>query len=624
MPDVNSIPFRQASGNGHYESKQLPNDNADFLAILGLPTAVGNVTSASPSSLDGQLTTYWGTSGTVIKASAAIGIVDLVDGKVTTRTSPQGEIVGTLGAQTLNGKTLTNCTLTGATGISKADVGLGNVDNTSDANKPVSTAQQLALNLKEDKSAKGAVNGYAGLDATGKVTVGQLPATVVGTVRYQGTWNAGVNVPILPAASAANQGWYYVVSVAGTTPMDGINEWAVGDWAVSNGTSWNKIDNTDLVSSVSGRTGDIVLVKADVGLSNVDNTSDATKWNQAATLTNKTINGANNILIVRLDQDVTNSLPVNRLNGGIGANASSFWCGDAQWKTPSGAGDVAGPADSVDGEIALLSGLTGKLIKRPTPSGSGVAHVVNGVYQAPVDRVLIGDTAQAGNPTGSIVVPSFLDHPDAVFAPGGSALDDHFDGTVLGGKWTTSQTASLGGPTVQVAGSRLSLGGYSPSAADGVSYLNSATTPLPNANDFTVTLRFDQVLGSRVGATSSQAFFDMRLFNTTSNLGLAYRYRNAGGTANLALYGGTAAGTSLVAQACDCPKYLRLTFAAATRIIGAYLSSDGNSFQLWFNVPAASSGFTAAILPQRFDLTIGVINTASAIVHFDWVKFTNP
>lgn len=32
----------------------------------------------------------------------------------------------------------------------KAQVGLGNVDNTSDANKPVSTAQQTALNLKQD------------------------------------------------------------------------------------------------------------------------------------------------------------------------------------------------------------------------------------------------------------------------------------------------------------------------------------------------------------------------------------------------------------------------------------------------------------------------------------------
>jgi hypothetical protein len=37
-------------------------------------------------------------------------------------------------------------------GITKAMVGLANVDNTSDASKPVSTATQTALDLKADKT----------------------------------------------------------------------------------------------------------------------------------------------------------------------------------------------------------------------------------------------------------------------------------------------------------------------------------------------------------------------------------------------------------------------------------------------------------------------------------------
>ena len=51
---------------------------------------------------------------------------------------------------------------TGAVTLAKADVGLGNVDNTSDANKPVSTAQQTALNLKAPLASPtftGTVNG---------------------------------------------------------------------------------------------------------------------------------------------------------------------------------------------------------------------------------------------------------------------------------------------------------------------------------------------------------------------------------------------------------------------------------------------------------------------------------
>jgi hypothetical protein len=53
-------------------------------------------------------------------------------------------------AATLTNKTLTSPVINAPTGIVKADVGLGSVDNTSDAAKPVSTAQQTALNLKAD------------------------------------------------------------------------------------------------------------------------------------------------------------------------------------------------------------------------------------------------------------------------------------------------------------------------------------------------------------------------------------------------------------------------------------------------------------------------------------------
>lgn len=62
--------------------------------------------------------------------------------------------------------------------VTKGDVGLGNCDNTSDANKPVSTAQQAALDLKINTSAKGAANGIASLDASGKVPSSQLPSYV--------------------------------------------------------------------------------------------------------------------------------------------------------------------------------------------------------------------------------------------------------------------------------------------------------------------------------------------------------------------------------------------------------------------------------------------------------------
>lgn len=60
----------------------------------------------------------------------------------------------------------------------KTEVGLGNVDNTSDVNKPISTATQDALDGKINTSALGQANGVAQLDETGLVPSDQLPSYV--------------------------------------------------------------------------------------------------------------------------------------------------------------------------------------------------------------------------------------------------------------------------------------------------------------------------------------------------------------------------------------------------------------------------------------------------------------
>lgn len=85
-----------------------------------------------------------------------------------------------------------------------------------------------------------------------------------GALSYQGTWDALTNSPAL-ASGVGTKGYYYVVSVAGSTNLDGITDWQVGDWAVFNGTIWQKIDNTDAVVSVNGQTGVVVLTAANVG-----------------------------------------------------------------------------------------------------------------------------------------------------------------------------------------------------------------------------------------------------------------------------------------------------------------------------------------------------------------------
>lgn len=63
----------------------------------------------------------------------------------------------------------------------------------------------------------------------------------IGALNYKGTWNATTNSPAL-ASGVGTKGDYYVVSVAGSTTLDGISNWGVGDWAAYNGSAWQRVE----------------------------------------------------------------------------------------------------------------------------------------------------------------------------------------------------------------------------------------------------------------------------------------------------------------------------------------------------------------------------------------------
>lgn len=134
------------------------------------------------------------------------------------------------------------------TGLTAAQVGLGKVTNDT---------QEILANKNQP-------NGYCGLDSAGKVAVAQLPASILGSLSYQGTFDAsGGSYPANPS-----KGYYWVISVQGT--LGGV-VYGVNDWLTYDGTNWDKIDNSVAVSSVAGKTGAVVLTSADVGLANVTN-----------------------------------------------------------------------------------------------------------------------------------------------------------------------------------------------------------------------------------------------------------------------------------------------------------------------------------------------------------------
>jgi hypothetical protein len=93
------------------------------------------------------------------------------------------DVASLAGTETLTNKTLTSPVINTPTGITKTDVGLANVDNTTDANKPVSTATQTALDLKANlanPTFTGTVNAAA-LTLSGDLTVNGTTTTVNST-----------------------------------------------------------------------------------------------------------------------------------------------------------------------------------------------------------------------------------------------------------------------------------------------------------------------------------------------------------------------------------------------------------------------------------------------------------
>lgn len=126
------------------------------------------------------------------------------------------------------------------------------------------TENDTLLALKVSNLEKGIANGIATLDINGKVVLDQIPDSVLGQLEYMGTWD------LTTFPTATQKGQYWIASVNG-------NGYTVGDWAVWNGTAFDKVDNTDAVATVAGKTGNVVLTKSDVGLANVDNTADMDK-----------------------------------------------------------------------------------------------------------------------------------------------------------------------------------------------------------------------------------------------------------------------------------------------------------------------------------------------------------
>jgi len=474
---------------------------------------------------------------------------------------------GGTGAATLTGYVKGNGTsaMTAAATIPNTDVtGLGTMStqNSNNINVTGGTMSGVTVTGYIPTTEKAVANGVATLDGSGTVPISQLPAAVLGALSYQGTWNASTNTPTL-TSSVGTKGYYYVVSVAGSTNLNGITDWQVGDWAVYNGSAWQKIDNTDAVTSVNGYTGTVVLTNTDISGFGTMSTQNA----NAVAITGGAIDGTTigatttstgKFTTLNASTSLTTPIVQASNSGGLSLKNSA---GTTQISMGAGGGDnasinVSTNINGVNAQIDISPTGTGHVHINPT----GVNSIqINPTYVGTMDNMTIGATTPKAITGTTITATTFSGSGASLTSIPNSALVNsaitiNGTSTSLGGSISvgtvtsvtgTSPVVSSGGntPAISMPAATSSVNGYLTSAdwttfngkQPSGTYVTSvtATSPVTSTGGTTPTIAMPAATTSVSGYLTST---DWTTFNNkgsgtvTSVSGTTGRITSTGGT----------------------------------------------------------------------------------------------
>jgi hypothetical protein len=212
-----------------------------------------------------------GSNTTILNSKVSVSLNENLDGNV---------IIGNASSDTLVVNSATTFAGT-VSGLTKATISMNNIDNTSDLNKPISTATQTALNTKGTLASSNTWSSTNNFTGAVQLSGVNLDTRISNIESLNTSQTSSINVlnskcSAIVFDSSLNQ------TTLNSKLVVALSETNQGATIIGNDTADTLVINAQTTFANSNITG---LTKTHVGLSNVDNTSDLNKGISTATQT---------------------------------------------------------------------------------------------------------------------------------------------------------------------------------------------------------------------------------------------------------------------------------------------------------------------------------------------------